>query len=174
MAAEIAPAEHRAQKIQYQCCKRYPNSPQLYTETVFFEQKPFQQTPAGMPYDAWLHCFCPPPCPARPYLPIRSRKRLASQAMMNAATAAVHFACWKCTRKTWPPTKRPCGRGRSARRLRPSQLPSVSRSPARTLKSSPIHRLARCCGQHWPVCAAPWRVQTRQVPSRPCAAGERQ
>ena len=52
MAAEIAPAEHRAQKIQYQCCKRYPNSPQLYTETVIFEQKAFQQRHAGMPYDA--------------------------------------------------------------------------------------------------------------------------
>ena len=52
MAAEIAPAEHRAQKIQYQCCKRYPNSPQLYTETVIFEQKAFQQWHAGMPYDA--------------------------------------------------------------------------------------------------------------------------
>ena len=38
MAAEIAPAEHRAQKIQYQCCKRYPNSAQLYTETVIFRQ----------------------------------------------------------------------------------------------------------------------------------------
>ena len=52
MAAEIAPAEHRAQKIQYQCCKRYPNSAQLYTETVIFEQKAFQQRHAGMPYDA--------------------------------------------------------------------------------------------------------------------------
>ena len=52
MAAEIAPAEHRAQKIQYQCCKRYPNSPQLYTETVIFEQKAFQQWHAGMPYHA--------------------------------------------------------------------------------------------------------------------------
>ena len=52
MAAEIAPAEHRAQKIQYQCCKRYPKSPQLYTETVIFEQKAFQQWHAGMPYDA--------------------------------------------------------------------------------------------------------------------------
>lgn len=52
MAAEIAPAEHRAQKIQYQCCKRYPNSPPLYTETVIFEQKAFQQGAAGMPYDA--------------------------------------------------------------------------------------------------------------------------
>ena len=52
MAAEIAPAEHRAQKIQYQCCKRYPNSPQLYTETVIFEQKAFQQRHAGMPYHA--------------------------------------------------------------------------------------------------------------------------
>ncbi|OHV98463.1 hypothetical protein AKG95_04315 [Janthinobacterium lividum] len=52
MAAEIAPAEHRAQKIQYQCCKRYPNSPQLYTETVIFEQKAFQQRHVGMPYDA--------------------------------------------------------------------------------------------------------------------------
>ncbi len=52
MAAEIAPAEHRAQKIQYQCCKRYPNSPQLYTETVIFEQKAFQQRGAGMPYYA--------------------------------------------------------------------------------------------------------------------------
>ena len=52
MAAEIAPAEHRAQKIQYQCCKRYPNSPQLYTETVIFEQKAFQRQPARMPYHA--------------------------------------------------------------------------------------------------------------------------
>lgn len=52
MAAEIAPAEHRAQKIQYQCCKRYPNSPPLYTETVIFEQKAFQRRLAGMPYDA--------------------------------------------------------------------------------------------------------------------------
>ena len=52
MAAEIAPAEHRAQKIQYQCCKRYPNSPPLYTETVIFEQKAFQQAPARIPYDA--------------------------------------------------------------------------------------------------------------------------
>jgi len=44
MAAEIAPAEHRAQKIQYQCCKRYPNSAQLYTETVISGQN---QRPGG-------------------------------------------------------------------------------------------------------------------------------
>ena len=58
MAAEIAPADHRAQKIQYQCCKRYPKSPQLYTETVIFEQKAFQQCAAGIPYDACSDAPC--------------------------------------------------------------------------------------------------------------------
>ena len=50
MAAEIAPAEHRAQKIQYQCCKRYPNSAQLYTETVISRQnqRPGNRAPYRM------------------------------------------------------------------------------------------------------------------------------
>lgn len=89
MAAEIAPAEHRAQKIQYQCCKRYPNSPQLYTETVIFEQKAFQQRRAGMPYHARSYASsyacsdaCSAvPCPhhAYPAFPPRSATASAQQ-----------------------------------------------------------------------------------------------
>ena len=82
MAAEIAPAEHRAQKIQYQCCKRYPNSPQLYTETVIFEQKAFQQWHAGMPYDASSDASSAVACPhhAHPSVPPRSATASAQQA----------------------------------------------------------------------------------------------
>jgi hypothetical protein len=86
MAAEIAPAEHRAQKIQYQCCKRYPNSPQLYTETVIFEQKAFQQWHAGMPYDANSYARSDTSsavaCPhhAHPAFPPRSATASAQQA----------------------------------------------------------------------------------------------
>jgi hypothetical protein len=81
MAAEIAPAEHRAQKIQYQCCKRYPNSPQLYTETVIFEQKAFQQWHAAMPYDACSDACSTVPCPhhAHPAFTPRSATASAQQ-----------------------------------------------------------------------------------------------
>ena len=82
MAAEIAPAEHRAQKIQYQCCKRYPNSPQLYTETVIFEQKAFQQRHVGIPYDANFDASSAVACPhhAHPAFIPRSATASAQQA----------------------------------------------------------------------------------------------
>ena len=78
MAAEIAPAEHRAQKIQYQCCKRYPNSVQLYTETVIFRQKPFQPPCLAVQYDDRYSVF--PHHHVQPFPPARSTTRSPCQA----------------------------------------------------------------------------------------------
>lgn len=177
MAAEIAPAEHRAQKIQYQCCKRYPNSPQLYTETVIFEQKAFQLRPAGMPYHAGSdapRCRLSPPCPPLPAPTIPSPSHPSSLAMTNAATAAVLFAYWKCTRRTWRPMKTRCGHGSSARRPPPPRPPPNGRgNPASVLKSSPTHRLAPCCAQRWPACAGPPRALPRPACRSPDGAPAR-